>query len=178
MKNKGNSLKKIKLMLGLLVLIGGLVVGIELVQTNQENRSKAAYIKGIETGDSTRVIDYKKGSWPYPGWSPPGESKCASTGGICAKFSSIWSDGTPCLVGKKYGYINKKILCSGDDYVLCCSPKKPCSVDGKVYSDSSTFCVGNSTRVYVCDNGNKVHRGLDCSTKGKICKNGECVNRF
>jgi len=172
---KTKNLIKIKFLLTLLVLSGALLVGVNLVSQNQENRSKAFFNNEYQS-DGGNKLDYKKGNWPYPGWSPSGESKCVAIGGICAKFSSIWPEGTPCLVGKKNGYIKKESLCSGDNYVLCCSPKKPCNIKGNVYPDGTTFCNGVS-RVYICDNGNQVYRGLDCSRLGKICIKGKCVNK-
>lgn len=88
-----------------LVLGGGLVYGIQMVQKNQENRSKATYIvyEADEYGGGTR-------------------NDCSKIGGKCGDFTFALSDGSHCKVGSIEGITYSK-KCDGDSTVKCCAPK-------------------------------------------------------
>lgn len=150
-----------KFLVIILILAIALVYGVKMTQQNQENRSKAA------DGSSTPAIGKT-----YL-WGPSNTSNCKNASGTCAYFNNTWSTGKPCVVNGISGWI-KTGLCLGGYSTLCCSTRKPCYINGNIYPDGATFCNGIN-RVYVCDNGNQLYRGLDCATSGKMCNQGRCV---
>jgi len=115
-KAKNKSLGKIKFILTVLVLSGGLLVGTKLVATNQENRSNAAFV--ADDGGGGVAPNYVVGtalSFMYQ------THMCKDIlRGKCADFGKVYSAGTYCRVGTLYGKIRDG-FCGGGYFVKCCA---------------------------------------------------------
>lgn len=86
-----------------LILSGGLIYGTQLVQKNQENRSKATCgNKANEYGGGTK-------------------EDCSKIGGKCGAFLIAHKDGSCCIVGSIEGVIYSG-RCGGQSRVQCCAP--------------------------------------------------------
>ncbi|MDD4410318.1 MAG: hypothetical protein PHE32_01265 [Candidatus Shapirobacteria bacterium] len=152
-------------MLTLLALSGGLLVATKMVQTNQENRGNAV------------------GSTVYTGYSVLNNTlECRNAGGICATFNTASTSyslykGTCSVNGVSGTFITGK--CAGDWRTTCCNTGTSCYVGNYRIPNGAKFCnTLAKTRVYVCNSGNIVYQGLDCSSRGKICENGNCVTKL
>lgn len=104
-----------------LIFGGGLVYGIQMVQKNQENRSRATYIvyEADEYGGGTK-------------------KDCSKIGGKCGDFTFALSDGSHCKVGSIEGITSSK-RCDGGSTVKCCAPENsgtetPTQTDKKSYT--------------------------------------------
>ncbi|MDD4785291.1 MAG: hypothetical protein PHH12_02440 [Candidatus Shapirobacteria bacterium] len=149
-----------RVLITVLILTIGLVFGVKLVQQSQENRSSAAGTATVATG--------------YVRWyGPSNTSNCKNVSGTCAYFNAPYSAGTACVVNGVSGFI-KTGLCGGGSSTLCCSTRKSCYINGNTYPDGTTFCNGRD-RVYVCEDGRQIYRGLDCTSTKRVCNQGRCV---
>lgn len=141
-KNSNKFGLKIFLSLGvLLLLVGGIAFGTELVQQNQENRSNAASNDEscLTRGGECQVFSNPKDGddCNVDGWAgyiksglcagnskrrccmKYGDAGCKSLGGKCEKMSS---SATECVIDGQSGDVIKN-KCGGDSTVRCCVPK-------------------------------------------------------
>jgi len=102
-KKKSSKFGIAKFLVIALVLGGGLIYGTQLVQKNQENRSKATCgNRADEYGDGTKEA-------------------CSKIGGKCGAFLVAHKDGACCIVGSIEGVIYSG-RCGGQSRVQCCAP--------------------------------------------------------
>jgi len=102
-----------------LILGGGLIYGVQIVQKNQENRSRATCgNKAEEYGGGTK-------------------EECSKIGGKCGDFLVAHNDGACCIVGSIEGVIYSD-RCGGQSRVKCCAPSssstQPTSTTKKSYT--------------------------------------------
>lgn len=112
-KAKNKNLGKIKFILTVLVLSGGLLVATKMVQTNQENRSNAAF---VADGGGGMAPNYVVGTAIRYNTHMCGDI----LRGRCADFGKVYREGTYCKVGTIYGKIREG-FCSGGEYIRCCA---------------------------------------------------------
>lgn len=140
---KNNGLAgRIKVLLSLLVLSGGLLAGVKIVQMSQDSRSSAATLEYIS------------------GQVTPNSKECKSAGGLCAYFTRIYADGYGCKVRGTLGYL-KSGLCPGEFSNICCIVERRCSNHYcSICKDYST-CMANS----YCKWGYNGLSTLNCSNR-------------
>jgi len=104
-KRKSSKFGIAKFLVMALLLGGGLVYGIQMVQKNQENISKAntVYITKEYEGGTKEI--------------------CSNLGGKCGDFDNSLKSGGFCEVDLIKGIIYLD-LCDGDTTVQCCVPNK------------------------------------------------------